>query len=65
MSSSVKTESDMELDVLPSQFLNFIMNKTLTNYEKKGKTTVFPLSKSMKRALDSETVIVSVYKHSK
>jgi len=59
----------MELSVMPSQFLNVVMDeiKTDSNGNKKIETVtkITSLSKSMKRALETETLIIPIYTNSK
>lgn len=69
MSSYVKTDNNMEMGVTPSQFLNVVINETQTNSNGKRKnetvTSFSSMSKTMKRALESETTIIPIYTKSK
>lgn len=65
MTSNVKTENNIELGIMPSQLLNVVINDS--NSVKKNQTvaTIPLMSKSMKRALESETTIIPIYTNSK
>lgn len=71
MTSYVKTDNNnMELSLMPSQFLNVVINETQTNNcnsKKKNETlaTILSMSKSTKRALELETTIIPIYTNSK
>jgi hypothetical protein len=64
MTSNVKTENNTELGMMPSQLLNVVINDS--NGSKKNQTmaTISSMSKSMKRALESETTIIPIYTNS-
>lgn len=64
MTSNVKTENKTELGMMPSQFLNVIINDSNGNKKKQTMATISSMSKSMKRALESETTIIPIYKNS-
>lgn len=61
----------MELSIMPSKLLNLVMDETRSdcsgNKKKMNATmaTISSLSKSVKRALESETTIIPIYSNSK
>lgn len=69
MSSYIKTVNNMELSVMPSQFLNVVIDEKQTDFKKSKKNEMLPkissLSTSTKRTLESETTIIPIYKNSK
>lgn len=69
MTSYVETDNSMEMGVLPSQFLNVVIDETQTNSNGKRKnetvTSISSVSKSTKRTLESETTIIPIYTKSK
>lgn len=69
MSSYVETDNNMEMGVMPSQFLNVVIDETQTDSNSKRKnetiTSFSSMSKTMKRALESETTIIPIYTKSK
>jgi len=64
MTSNVKTENKTELGMMPSQLLNVVINDSNGNKKKQTMATISSMSKSMKRALESETTIIPIYKNS-
>lgn len=64
MTSNVKTESNTELGMMPSQLLNIVINDSNGNKKNQTMTTISSMSKSMKRALESETTIIPIYTNS-
>lgn len=71
MTSYAETDSNnMELSLMPTQFLNVVINESQnnnSNSKKKNETlaTILSMSKSAKRALESETTIIPIYTNSK
>lgn len=68
MTSRVNTDI-MELGVMPSQFLNVVIDETQigssSNRKKETVTSMSLVSKSVKRALESETTIIPIYSNNK
>lgn len=68
MTCYVKTDT-MELGIMSPQFLSVIMDEPQTdsNGNKRNETlkTFSSVSKSVKRALESETTIIPIYSNSK
>lgn len=64
MTSNVKTENNTELGMMPSQLLNVVINDSNGNKKNQTMTTISSMSKSMKRALESETTIIPIYTNS-
>lgn len=64
MTSNVKLENNTELGMMPSQLLNVVINDSNGNKKKKTMATISSMSKSMKRALESETTIIPIYTNS-
>lgn len=64
MTSNVKTENNTELGMMPSQLLNVVLNDSNGNKKKQSMATIPSMSKSMKRALESETTIIPIYTNS-
>lgn len=69
MSFFVETDNNMETGVTPSQFLNVVIDETHADSNGKRKnetvTSFSSISKTMKRALESETTIIPIYTKSK
>lgn len=61
----------MEFSIMPSKFLNLAMDETHSDSNGNKKmmnptmATISSLSKSVKRALESETTIIPIYSNSK
>lgn len=70
MMSYIKPVNSKELSIMPSQFLNVVIDEKPTDSKKSKKknemlTTISSLSTSTKRTLESETTIIPIYKTSK